>query len=163
MEKTNNKKRRSFNFIDVLLLILIIAVVGALVWFLASPYTEQLFAVTYDIEYTIQLKGVRMEFKDNVKVGDRVVDTVGLDEIGEVTEVVYTASKFVGTDNSGHSVTSDYPGLYDVTVTVRARATMPSGIYTVNGYGITAGKTIPFRVPDFIGEGVCISVAEVEA
>lgn len=160
--QNKTKKRGRFNYIDVLLLILIIAVVIGLAWLIISPYTEQLFATTYDIEYTIALNGVRMEFKDKVKVGDSVIETVELDGIGNVTEVVYTASKFVGTDSSGHSVTSDYPGLYDVMITIRADAAIQSGVYSVNGYGITAGKTIPFRVPDFIGEGVCISVREVK-
>lgn len=155
------KKRGRFNFIDVLLLILIIAAAIGLVWLMISPYTEQLFAPTYDIEYTVALNGVRVEFKDKVQEGDRIVETAGLDEIGRVTDVVYTASKFVGTDSNGHSITNDHPGLYDVMITVRAEASLQSGVYSVNGYGITAGKTIPFRVPDFIGEGVCGSVTEV--
>ncbi|MBQ4054441.1 MAG: DUF4330 family protein [Clostridia bacterium] len=160
MKNTANK-RRKLNYIDVLLLILIIVAVIGVVWFIISPYTDQLFATTYDIEYTVALNGVRVEFKDKVQVGDTLVETVGLDDIGSVTDVVYTASKFVGTDSNGHSITSDHPVLYDVMITVRAKATMQSGVYSVNGYGITAGKTIPFRVPDFIGEGVCVSVREV--
>ncbi len=159
--QNKTKKRGRFNYIDVLLLILIIAAVIGLAWLMISPYTEQFFATTYDIEYTVALNGVRVEFKDKVQEGDRMVETAGLDGIGNVTGVVYTASKFVGTDSNGHSITSDHPGLYDVMITVRAEATLQSGVYSVNGYGITAGKTIPFRVPDFIGEGVCVSVAEV--
>lgn len=159
--KNRTKKRGRFNYIDVLLLILIIVAVIGLMWFLISPYTEQFFATTYDIEYTVALNGVRVEFKDKVQVGDRIVETVGLDGIGSVTDVVYTASKFVGTDSNGHSITSNHPVLYDVMITVRAEATLQSGVYSVNGYGITAGKSIPFRVPDFIGEGVCVSVEEV--
>lgn len=160
MKNTANK-RRKLNYIDILLLILIVVAVAGVVWFLLSPYTEQFFATTYDIEYTVALNGVRVEFKDKVQMGDQVVETVGLDGIGNVTDVVYTASKFVGTDSNGHSITSDHPVLYDVMITVRAKATMQSGVYSVNGYGITAGKNIPFRVPDFIGEGVCVSVREV--
>lgn len=159
--KNRTKKRGRFNYIDVLLLILIIVAVIGLMWFLISPYTEQFFATTYDIEYTVALNGVRVEFKDKVQVDDRIVETVGLDGIGSVTDVVYTASKFVGTDSNGHSITSNHPVLYDVMITVRAEATLQSGVYSVNGYGITAGKSIPFRVPDFIGEGVCVSVEEV--
>ncbi|MBQ3100424.1 MAG: DUF4330 family protein [Clostridia bacterium] len=159
--KSRAKKCGRFNYIDVLLLILIIVAVIGLVWFIISPYTEQFFATTYDIEYTVALNGVRVEFKDKVQAGDNIVETVGLDAIGSVTDVVYTASKFVGTDSNGHSITSDHPVLYDVMITVRAEAALQSGVYSVNGYGITAGKNIPFRVPDFIGEGVCVSVEEV--
>ena len=162
MDSYETKKRRRFNFIDVVLLIVIIAILAAIVYSYFSPYAKQLFSTTYEIEYTLQVKGVRREFNNKIKEGDTVVETETIKDIGTVKSAVYSASKFVSTDSNGRTVISDYPGMYDVTVVVRAKAEIPAGLYSVNSYTVTAGKKIPFRVPDFIGEATCISVSEVE-
>lgn len=162
MEKTENKRKKRFNFVDVILLVVIIAIIGSVVYAYISPMTKQLFAATYKVTYTMRVPNVRLELKNNIKVGDKIVETETLKEIGTVTNVASASSKFVGTDASGKTVTSPYPDMYDVTITVSANAEMPSGMYAVNSYSITAGKTIPFRVPDFTGEAVCLSIVEDE-
>ena len=163
MDNTQEKKKKRFNFVDAILLLIILLIVGALLYNYLAPLTTRLFADSYDIEYTLQIRGIRREFSNKIIEGDEVVETDTLNEIGTVTRALYSASKFTGTDSSGRTVTNDYPGMYDVTITVRAKAEMPSGMYEVNGYTITAGKVIPFRVPDSIGEAVCVSVSEVKA
>ena len=162
MEKIENKKKKRFNFVDVILLVVILAIIGGVVYAYLSPVTKQLFAKTYKVTYTLKVQNVRLEFNNKIKADDKVVETETLKEIGTVTNVVYTASKFVGTDASGKTVTNNYPDMYDATITVKADAEMPSGMYTVNTYSIMAGKTIPFRVPGFTGEALCLSISEDE-
>ncbi len=163
MDQEKTAKNKKFNFVDVILLIIILAIIGVVVYTSVAPITKQLFSDSFEVEYVLQIRYVRREFNNRIAEGDRIVETETLKEIGTVTRAVYSASKFVGTAGDGRTVTSDYPGMYDVTVTVRATAETPSGRYEVNSYPITAGKTIPFRVPDFIGEAVCVSITEVNS
>jgi len=158
--KEKAKKKRRVNYVDIILLLVMIAVVGLIAYTYLSPLTKQLFAETYDVEYTIRIQGVRLEFNDKIHEGDTVVENETLKSIGTVKSVVYSASKFVGTDSAGKTVISEHPDMYDVTVVVGAKAEMPSGMYEVNSFAITAGKTIRFRVPDFTGEATCISISE---
>lgn len=163
MDQEKTAKNKRFNFVDAILLIIILAIVGIVIYTSVAPITKQMFSSSFEVEYVMQIRGVRREFNNKITEGDRVVETETLKQIGTVTRAVYSASKFVGTASDGRTVTSDYPGMYDVTITVRATAEMPSGMYEVNSFPITAGKTIPFRVPDFIGEAVCVSISEVKS
>ena len=160
-ENVKPKGAKKFNYVDVILLIVILVIVGVIVYTSVAPITKQILYESYDVEYTLQIRGVRREFNNKIREGDRVVETETLKEIGTVTSAVYSPSKFVGTASDGRTVTSDYPGMYDVTITVRAKAETPSGMYEINSVPVTAGKTIPFRVPDYIGEAVCVSISEV--
>ena len=162
MKQEAAKKSKKFNYVDAILLIIIIVIIGVIVYTSVAPITKQMFSETREVEYVLQIRGVRREFNNKIAEGDRVVETETLKEIGTVTRAVYSASKFVGTASDGRTVTSDYPGMYDVTITVRASAEIPAGMYEVNSVPITAGKTVPFRVPDYIGEAVCVSIGEVE-
>lgn len=161
MEQTVKKKNKRFNIVDLILLILLLAVAGVLLYSYLSPLTKQIFAETYDVEYTLRIQSVRREFNNKIKEGDRVIEADSLKEIGTVKGVVYTPSKFVGTDSEGKTVTSEYPDMYDVTITVSAVAEMPGGMYEINSFSITAGKAVRFRVPDFTGEAVCASIKAV--
>ena len=156
------KKKKRFNFIDIIIILIVVGVIAALLYFyVVSPLTKQFFAQTYEIEYTLQVKGMRREFRNKISEGDTVVETESLEPIGTVVKAVYTASKFTGTDSAGNQVVSDYPGMYDAVITVRATSVMPEGLYEVGSYTINSGKVIPFRVPNYIGEAVCVSVNEV--
>ena len=161
MKQEAAKKGKKFNYVDVILLIIIIVIIGVIVYTSVAPITKQMFSESREVEYVLQIRGLRREFNNKIAEGDRVVETETLKEIGTVTRAVYSASKFVGTASDGRTVTSDYPGMFDVTDTVRAKAETPTGRYEINSVPITAGKTIPFRVPDFIGEAVCVSISEV--
>ena len=156
------KKNRKLNFVDIILLIIILAIASALIYVFVSPYTKQIMsASTTKIEYKILVEGVRDELKYNISQGDKVTETTDLRVIGKVVSVEYSDTEYVGADSEGNSVIGKYPGKKDITVTISADASSAGGTYEVGGFGIAAGKTINFRVPGFTGEGSCIYVGEV--
>lgn len=166
MYKQENKKtgrtKSRFNFADVVVLLIIVAMLGLFAYLIISSYGQDLFETKHDVVYTVKLNEVRREFADNIRKGDKMVETGTLSEIGTVAGVDTTPCIFTATDSNGNTVTSDNPLYMDIVITVKAQATLPDGIYTVNGFRLTAGKDVSFRVPDFTGSGVCTGIEEAE-
>lgn len=159
-EKT--KKKKSFNIADVVIILLIVSIIGYIAYTVVSSYANDFFEDKYNVEYTVKLSGVMKDFENNIKIGDIVTETESLSEIGKVVDVKTSPSIYIGSDQNGKTVTSDNPLFIDIVITVEAEATLPDGIFTVNGYRITAGKDISLRVPDFIGKGTCTGIAEAK-
>ena len=161
--KTGRKQtKKRFNIADIVILLIIIAIIALFAYVIVSSYGQDLFEPKYSVEYTVKLTEVRKDFADNLGQGDMMVETTTLSEIGKVVKVDTTPCIFTATDSTGKTVTSDNPLYMDMVITVSAEATLPDGIYTVNGFRLTAGKNVTFRVPDFTGSGVCTGIKEVK-
>lgn len=158
------EKKRRFNFIDVILLIIIIAVAASLVYVFVSPYVDQVMnkASQKTIRYEIMVEAVSDDIEYRIENGDIVYDTETLNEIGKVVTVEY-ADKLISTkDAEGNAKTSVYPGVKDIRITVEAKVSVANGIYEINGYAIAAGKDIPFRMAGYTDMGVCTHIREVK-
>ena len=72
---SENKAFR-INFVDVLLTLFIVAIVGVGAFMIGSAFGIDISAEKEDmtIEYTLQLRGMMPEFNDNVTVGETVID-----------------------------------------------------------------------------------------
>ena len=160
MENTNKPKGK-FNFIDLLLLLVIIGSVVILAYIFVSPYTGKItLAPTEDIVYTIQVDDIRSEFKGLISEGDTVKSTVSLREIGKVVSVEYQNVQYTGKDKDGNTVISDYPDLYTAVITVAVKANTEDGLYKAGDITISAGTQIGFRVPKYTADGYCTLVRE---
>lgn len=157
-----NKTKKRFNLADIVILLIIFAIIALFAYIIVSSYGQDLFEAKYSVEYTVKLTEVRKDFAYNLEPGNKMVETTTLSEIGKVIKVDTTPCIFTATDSTGKTVTSDNPLYMDMVITVSAEATLPDGIYTVNGFRLTAGKNVTFRVPDFTGSGVCTGIKEVE-
>lgn len=172
MKKTNTAgKKFRFNFIDALLILIILAA-AALLGFIFTSGNLNMFGSTktVQIEYVVQARNIRDEFKgvdgetENkfIRSGDRVTDTVTLYSIGEVVNVEYTDGVYVGVNRDENQVVNSlYPGHSNANITIRATAEVSERGYDVNGYKVAVGKLIAMRVPNFTCEGYCISISEV--
>lgn len=143
-----NLKRR-FNFVDVILIVIILSVAASLVYIFISPYTDQIVANASDttIEYKILVEDVRSEIKYVINPNEKVTETNTLAGIGYVAS--YEERENEDSDTR------------DIIITVRASASNAKGRYSIGSYIIAAGKTISFRVPGFVATGSCIGVKEV--
>lgn len=157
------KHRFTFNFIDVLLLMVILAAVLVLVYIFASG--NSLTAdPTVTIEYQVLINGIRNEFCGLVSVGDKVIDSVGLFEIGEVVDVSYTPYMYPMTDSATGTISLvEYPEHSDMTLTIRAEATTDTGYYYINGYTVAVGVLVSVRTPNFVEQGYCTVISEVNS
>lgn len=165
MNPIQDKKKLHFNFIDVLLIVIALASITSLIFYLrdrriVTPGKSE----TVEIVYRIELSDLRESFRNLVEIGDTVIDTVLLEDIGEVTNVSYAEGTYTGVDKeTGKPVISAFPGRISMTLTIHAEAIRTNTGYVVNGRELILGELLSLRVPDFTGTGVCLSVEEVTA
>ena len=161
--RKRSQKKRSFNIIDFLIIVLALLVVGALVYvFLPTSWVKNLTADrTETIHYSIEILGVDEEFLECIKENDKVLDSVTKNDLGTVTAVdygiQYTQLEYSNEAQAG--VLSPVAGKYNVIVTISATAEFEQGEgYSVNGKRIAAGEKIAARFPSYTCEAYCISV-----
>ncbi len=164
MKVQKSQKKFRFNFIDALLILIILAAGAFLCYiFLSNDVDVVSENVTKEIVYEIELNEVPEEFKWKINIGDKVTDTVARYPIGEVVNVVYSDYIYSGVNaEDGGEVLTAVPGYMDVTVTIRAEANIVNNMYSIGGYDIHVGKNVCFRVPNFTGESYCTTLSEAE-
>lgn len=143
------QKRAKFNFIDTLIVLLILAVVAAVVYifFLSG---NDMTGETHTIQYTVVVRAVPNEYAENVKIGDSVVDSSQLYQIGTVVNYRYEPAKRETQDIvNGESVTATYENKSDLYITIEAKATLGTQ-YSIGGYEIGVGKTVYVRFPNLL-------------
>lgn len=165
MAKNEGKVKFRFNIIDALLILVILAAAVLLVWIFSSSNLN-LFGSSekVEIEYTVELRQIRDEFRGDsfFTEGDPVTDTVTLYDIGELISVSYSNAIYTGVNDNGELVVSDYPNHINITLTIRAEADVSDDEYSLGGYKIAVGKAVSLRIPDFTGEGYCTSITETD-
>lgn len=161
-EKKAKRKSFRFNFIDVILLLIILGAAAILVYIFKSSGSDTTGIVdsnTKEIIYIIEAREVPDVFKGNVNIGDSVVDAVGLRPIGEVVDVTYSEAPFVyEADGSGTVMYSVYPDKLNISIKVRAIASITADSYSIGGYIMSVGTKVYFRTPNLTGESYCISI-----
>lgn len=162
MNTAPTKKKLYFNFIDILLVLLVLASVVTLIFFLRERrIVDGSSPKTAEITYKIEVAAMREEFRNLVAVGDMVVDPVTTNVIGEVTDVTYAPYYYVGTDRTtGLQITTAYPGKITMTVTVKTAAALTDTGYEIKGNALTLGEEMAIRVPNFTGSGTCIAIEQ---
>lgn len=157
------KKNGRFNFIDVLLIIIVLIIIASLVYvFLPTSWVRSIFSdEKTDIQYTVEIKGVNEAYLENIKENDIVLDSVSKGNIGTVTAIdystQYTQLEYNETTQSG--VLSVVPDKYNMIITISVTADYNEGEgYSVNGTRIAVGEKISLRFPNFTGDAYCISV-----
>lgn len=160
------KKKRRFNFIDFLIILLIVALIAVLIYAF-SPWSQikKLWASNEVIlDYTVEIRGVDDEFVDLIKNGDSAINSVTKSSLGTVTaiggiekntELDYTVAE----DGTVQGVLSESPDKYDITVHIRATAEYEVGKgYSVNGCRVAVGEELFFRFPRYSCSGFCVAL-----
>jgi len=164
--KPVKKKKGRFNLVDLLLVVVALAVAFVVV-FVVDPFSINLFGGEereITLEYTIRISNVDVAFTDNITVGNEVVDSSVKTSLGYVSsvenDIPYSEPYY---DNATDTVSmKEYPGRYDIMVTVTAKAIFEDGFgYTVEGRRIAVGAQMYLMFPDFVGTGSCVSMREI--
>lgn len=156
-------RKHKFNFIDIILMTVILAAVVLLVYIFMSGRIESFGTQSVLVEYQVSITRIREEFRGNVNVGDKVVDSVKLMSIGEVIDVQYSPSiSIISESYAGDLKYPIYPEHLDMTITIRAEADMKNGMYQIDGYRIAVGELVSIRVPNFTESGYCLTIKEVK-
>lgn len=174
-----SKKKYGFNIIDVLIILLVIAI-GVVLYYYMSARNTLASNLEVDVEYVVELKVVDAEFTDNFNIGDKVVETVRDQQIGEIVNVEVTPAYNVATNtDTGEMFISYYPQIesdtegntegteepkyefYNIKVTVRDTFKRSDKGYKKNAFNLVTGQLVYFRIPGYIGEGFCIATNEI--
>jgi len=163
---TKVKRRRKngrFNFVDAIIILMILVTVAAVVaYFLPGLTSFFSHRKEISIEYVIEITGVEGDFAANIKENDPVYDTSRNYEIGRVSSVETVSHKVLSyNEETGVAEYKDHPQLKKILVTVKGDAIYTAGEgYSINGQRIAVGKQFNVRFPKFKGSGYCIGIVD---
>ena len=128
MDKVNGKTK--FNLIDILVLLTILVIIAAVVFFAVSRSNSLSNEKQYTIDFTVKITPVSGDNLALFKVGDTVLDSATGKTLGKVKEVrtekVINVTSSYETLEDGSKVAKygEYEDLYVVYVTVNGVATI---------------------------------------
>ena len=152
----NETKKARFNFIDAIIILVILAVIGSAVYFIVFGNHANRSANMGNIDMVVRLSGVDEDALPFIYIGATVKDSVSGEVIGTVRYVRTEKTRYYGSNaikNKDGTYTlpeSQYPDRYDVYVTLSGNATQNNhGIYMIGNTKILIGSAIYFKVPSF--------------
>lgn len=159
----SQKNRFRLNFIDIIVILILLTATALLAYiFLSTDINLFEGNKKVTIEYKVEIRQIREEFRDFINISDLATDTVTQYALGEVVDVEYTPARYIGVKrNTGELVISDFPEHINIIVTIRSAASVDGADYSLDGYKIAVGKPVALRTPNFINEGYCTQLMEV--
>ena len=151
----NDEQRSRFNFIDILIILIILGVVGAAIYLIATETAQDRLAENANIEFTVRISSVDAEYLSLIAEEQTVKDSETNAVIGTIRSVRTENARYYGktaipTENGYTVTTSEYEDKYDVYVTISAYAKEDErGIYYVGDTRILVGSPVYFQVPSY--------------
>lgn len=159
-----DNKGKIFGKLNLIDLICILLVIAAIV-LIAVKVTSTVSNNTCDIEYTVQIKGVRMPTVDALNSANDFIVKKAKDTripAGTIISVTYVpATTTVQHDNGEYEIIPQ-PEKYDVTITVNAKATVSAKGYFVGSYQVLCGDEIELSNGKCETSGVVKSLTELK-
>lgn len=163
MKTTKEKRAWRFTALDLIILIVLLAVIAAVVWFF-GPFRsgDKDDSTVVNVEYTIELKGLKEDYLGNVQVGETVIDSVTKRAIGTITavEAMPQIEYFLNTEDEVMEE-KEHPTQHTLLVTVSSPAASDAHGYNIEGYRVAIGVLHHLQLPKFVGSGYCIGVEAV--
>lgn len=160
---TQRKHKKKFNFIDFLIVLVVIAIVGILIY-LFSPWAqiEKLLSDdSVELTYYVEIKDVDIEYMDSIQEKDGVINAVNKNSLGSVVEIAKIEKAYVYDyvdDGQGGltCVRTEHPQKYNITLKIVATAEYEEGIgYSIGGTRIAIGEALDMRFPQYSCRGYC--------
>ena len=157
-----------FNFVDLILVLLCIAIVAGCAYIFSPNFKIDLFnkkeAVT--IQYVVEIKGVDEEFVEMIKENNTVIDSVSKNELGTVVAIdqsaKYSELSHTKIEDNYVGVLVDHPTKYNLIVTISANGEFENEVgYSVNTRRIAVGEQLNLKFPNFTCECYCIALSIV--
>ena len=151
-----DKTKARFNFVDAIIIVIIVAVVGAAIYLIATGNQEARKTENGNISYTVRISAVDETYLSFIKEGETVKDSASGKILGTIESIRTEKTKFYGDtaipSENGYTISSaEYPDKYDVYVTITAMSDSDKrDIHYVSGNRILVGSTIYFKVPSFV-------------
>ncbi len=152
------QKKARFNFVDVLILLVVLAIIGAAIYLVVSELgSRKITRQNGNMSFTVRISSVDEEALSLFAEGVIVKDSVTGTQLGNIVSVstensFYYGSTAVMDPDGGDYIlpVSVYSNKYDVYVTIRTEAELDErGIHYVGDTQILVGSTVYFRIPSF--------------
>ena len=163
---TQKKPKRKFNFIDFLIILVVVAIVGILIY-VFSPWSqiEKLWTNNkVELTYFVEIKDVDIAYIESIKEGDGVINSVNKSSLGTVSEIsklekAYVYDYVLNEQGEMTCIRSEHPQKYNITLKIVATAEYDKGVgYSVNGRRIAIGELLDLRFPQYTCSGTCTQI-----
>ena len=163
------KAKRKFNFIDFLIVLVIIAILGIVIY-VFSPWgqIEKLWSDSdVELTYFVEIKDVDIEYIDSIKEGDEIINSVTKNSLGTIREISKMEKAYIYDyvlDENGNMtcVLSEQPKKYNITIKVVVDADFEENVgYTVGGARVAVGEMLNMRLPSYVCSGECTQLYEI--
>ena len=150
-----NRKKATFNLLDALIVILILALIGTVIYGLFGGFRNTESVQSAEYNFDVKISNVKATALPLITEGASVKDSVTGEVIGTVVSVKTEKSRYYGgvqmDENGIYSlVATNYPDEYDVYVTISANAGEDKrGIFYVGDIRMLIGETVHFQVKSF--------------
>lgn len=156
------KKKLRFNFVDVIIILLIVAV-----FFVGYKIINKNFSAAGnapEVYFTVEVKAMPETYKDMFAEGDVVRDAIKGDTLGEVVNVESKPATDLYMDGeNGKFVVSEYEGVEDVYVTIKGTPTSSGANIVIAQQEIKVGNMMYFKKPGCVGKGYIVKMEVKEA
>lgn len=151
--------KTKFNWIDGLIILIILAVLAAGAVFLLGGSRGESAVETKTVEMVVELKDVSEDFTKIPQVGDVVMVGVKEKMTTTVTKVEPKPAKTVGYDVvKGWAGEVELPGRYDLWVTIQGEGTETGETVEVNGIAARVGAEAIVKSKNWAGHGYFMAV-----
>ena len=151
-----NRKFR-FNFVDIIIVLLVVAVFCFGYMFICKNSSTLNDAPK--VSFTVEVKKVMPEYKDNFKIGDDVMEAIKGGYLGKITAVKSTpATDLVSDQLNGEYVISNIDDREDVYVTIEGRPSSIGSEIIISGQKVRIGEMAYFKNFICAGRGYIVDM-----
>ena len=153
-----NGRKVKFNAIDAVIILILAAVVGVLLYsfVFSEKEAETPDVTTRTIQYVVEAQNLDEHFDQLVENGQPVQDAVGRKSIGKVVGVqAVPFEKITFSYDTGRETVSEAEGRINLRITIEAEVTETDRAFTVDGCEIRVGQQYSLILPEIYAVGFC--------
>ncbi len=158
MDIKAGKRKIRISLFDIVIVILIIAMAAGFLILRNHGSGEQ--NSSSELVYKIELNNLDESCQGMVNTGDRIIDKIKKNDMGEVVGVEYYPYREFSYDNVNHmKVYTDVPGKITACITLKSDCTdSGASIKTSGGFEVSVGTSVSVIGPGYSGAGYIIFI-----
>lgn len=162
MEENKFKFRLRLNLFDGIILVLVLAVGGLLLWTRLKPDTNGGGAapVTSTVQYIVRFQRWPEGTSSLIEVGDQVIDNIKNYEMGNIISYEVIPATYEVLDHTNHQyVQAEIDGYEDILVTIESPCIeSDEGFILGGGYELRVGVTTYIKSEGYMASGPVVHV-----
>ena len=152
-----SNKKFKFGIIDIIIVVLVIAALFVGYKFLNGGAENS--GNKKVISYTVELKNQPEDYKNLIKIGDDIKDSIKGGYLGKVSEVEFKdATEVIENKNDGTFSLAKYQDRYDVYITIEGTPTSFGDNIMFASQEIKVGKNIYIKNKNYVGSGYIVKM-----